>query len=215
MATVASKGLWQQLPRPEREALILAAGIRLFTEHGYANVSMDSIAEQAGITKPLVYTYFGSKEGLYAACITAALESLAPEIASVVDREQVPEERLRNGALAVFRFVGAHRDEWQRFYIEPAAHGPEAAAAVTELRERAVDRLVAMFAQAMRDSGLPEALEPEIRPQVYIFIGGVESLARWWVEHPDDATAELLALRVVNQAWQGFGNLLEGRLLSP
>lgn len=193
---------------------MLAAATELFTTRGYPNVSMDAIAEATGITKPLLYSYFGSKEGLYAGCIRRFLAPLEHAIGDVVDAGKPPEQRMRNGALVVFEFVGAHHVEWKRFFLEPAAHGEEAAAAVHELREHAIDQLCALFSQARRDAGLPESFEPEIRYQVYIFTGGVEALARWWVDHPDEATAELLALRVLNQAWLGFGNLLEGKLLS-
>jgi AcrR family transcriptional regulator len=193
---------------------MLAAATELFTTHGYANVSMDAIADATGITKPLIYSYFGSKEGLYAGCIRRFLAPLEQAIGAVADPDKPPEQRMRNGALVVFEFVGAHLVEWKRFFLEPAAHGEEAAAAVHDLREHAIDQLSELFRQAMRDSGLPKSLETEIRYQVYIFAGGVEALTRWWVDHPDEATAELLALRVLNQAWLGFGNLLEGKLLS-
>ena len=46
-------------------------------------------------------------------------------------------------------------------------------------------------------------------------MGGIEALARWWVAHPDEATAEVLATRMLNQSWMGFGDLLEGRLWLP
>jgi hypothetical protein len=67
----------------------------------------------------------------------------------------------------------------------------------------------------MKDSGLHDSLEPEATHQVRIVVGGFESLARWWVAHPDEATAELLATRLLNQAWMGFGDLLQGRLWMP
>ena len=175
---------------------------------------MDAIAEATGITKPLIYSYFGSKEGLYAECIRQFLAPLEKSIGDVADPSKSPEQRMRNGALVVFEFVGANHAQWKRFFLEPAAHGAEAAAAVHDLREHAIDQLCELFQQAMTESGLPKSFEPEIRYQVYIFTGGVEALTRWWVDHPDEATAELLALRVLNHSWLGFGNLLEGKLLS-
>jgi hypothetical protein len=72
-----------------------------------------------------------------------------------------------------------------------------------------------MFANAIRDSGQPDEIVAEAPYQVHIFMGGVESLAGWWVAHPGEATAEVLALRVLNHAWMGFGDLLQGRLWAP
>ena len=55
------------VPRADREQQIVSIAIDEFAEHGYAGASMLSIAGRAGISKPLVYQYFGSKDGLYAA----------------------------------------------------------------------------------------------------------------------------------------------------
>jgi AcrR family transcriptional regulator len=209
------KGLWRQMPRMEREQQILAAAEKLFTERGYPNVSMDAIAERTGITKPLIYSYFGSKEDLYTTCIRRFLLPLERVVIATVDPSLPPERRLWDGALVVFEWIGAHRDEWSRFFLEPAAHGEGPAAVVEEFRERAVGNLAGMFRQGMKDSGLPESLEPEAAYQVHIFMGGFESLARWWAAHPDEASAELLATRLLNQSWIGFEGLLQGRLWTP
>jgi AcrR family transcriptional regulator len=203
------------MPRVEREEQILTAAMELFTERGYPHVSMDAIAGQTGITKPLIYSYFGSKEDLYATCIRRFLVPLEQTVIAAVDASLPPERRMWKAALVVFGWIGAHRKGWNRFFLEPAAHGERPAATVEEFRERGVVQLARMFWQGMEDSGLPESLKPETTHQVRIFMGGFESLARWWVAHPDEATAELLATRLQNQAWMGFGDLLQGRLWAP
>ena len=57
----------ERLARVERERLMLRAAGEAFATHGFHGSSMDEIARAAGITKPMLYRYFGSKEGLYAA----------------------------------------------------------------------------------------------------------------------------------------------------
>ena len=52
------------VPRTVREPQILEVAGRVFAARGYHAASMEEIAGQAGVTKPLVYAYFGSKEGL-------------------------------------------------------------------------------------------------------------------------------------------------------
>ena len=47
-----------------RERLLREA-LRLFTERGYAATTVREIVAAAGVTKPVLYYYFGSKEGLY------------------------------------------------------------------------------------------------------------------------------------------------------
>ena len=60
------------MPRAIREQQMLAAAERAFADRGFHAASIDAIAEASGITKPMVYAYFGSKEGLYRACMQRA-----------------------------------------------------------------------------------------------------------------------------------------------
>src|ERR1700743_1070403 len=53
------------MPRPLREQLILRVAGQVFADGGYERASMDRIASLAGVSKPMLYAYFGSKEGLY------------------------------------------------------------------------------------------------------------------------------------------------------
>ncbi|MFE3532911.1 TetR/AcrR family transcriptional regulator, partial [Streptomyces sp. NPDC059144] len=69
------------VPRARREAQILAAAVEEFGRHGHASASMASIARRVGVTKPMLYTYFGSKDGLYLAC----LEHIAPRLVSAIE----------------------------------------------------------------------------------------------------------------------------------
>ena len=50
---------------PDVRKRLLAEALRLFTERGYAATTVREIVESAGVTKPVLYYYFGSKEGLY------------------------------------------------------------------------------------------------------------------------------------------------------
>jgi hypothetical protein len=47
-----------------------------------------------------------------------------------------------------------------------------------------------------------------------MFVGMVRSLATWWIEHPD-VPAEAIAAQLMNFAWMGLGDLVEGRLWLP
>ena len=59
----------RRVPRAEREVAMLDAAGLAFADHGFHRASMDAIAAAAGISKPMLYAYFDSKEGLYAAYI--------------------------------------------------------------------------------------------------------------------------------------------------
>jgi AcrR family transcriptional regulator len=73
--TAGTKGV----ARADREAQILDVACRAFGGAGYAATSVADIADAAGISKPLIYNYFGSKEGLHALCVQHAAGTLWAE----------------------------------------------------------------------------------------------------------------------------------------
>lgn len=104
----------RRMPRKERERQIVDVAVRVFAQRGYHAASVDEIAELAGISKPMVYLYLDSKEGLFLACVrreagrlTAAFQDAAREADAAA-----PELRLRAGLSAFFAFVAEHRDAW-------------------------------------------------------------------------------------------------------
>ena len=66
---------------------------------------MVEVAAAVGVTKPLLYNYFGNKEGLYQACMTPASEALAAAVMEAVESTSTPQEALRSGIHAFFAFV--------------------------------------------------------------------------------------------------------------
>src|ERR671930_2216745 len=95
-------------PRAVRVAQMVAAAERLFSERGYHGVSMDEIAAASGITKPMLYDYFGSKEGLFLACMERARGRLFEEIAGAVRGADSAEEALRAG---IYAFLTVANDQ--------------------------------------------------------------------------------------------------------
>jgi AcrR family transcriptional regulator len=62
--------------RRERRGRIVASALRLFSDHPYETVQMDDVARLAGVAKPTLYRYFGSKEELFLASLEEALGEL-------------------------------------------------------------------------------------------------------------------------------------------
>ena len=204
------------VPRQVREPQMLDAAARLFAERGFNGVSMDEIAEASGITKPMLYAYFKSKEGLYVACIERAARRLLAALNDAIDPLQPPERQLWSGLLAFFGFVDEHRSAWRTFLVEASAHGSAAAAELRRLRHELADALTELLMRAARGAGISGDARPEVAIQARALIGSAEALSDWWLEQGDDAASrELLALRLMNLAWMGFGDLLQGNLWLP
>src|SRR3954471_4435839 len=95
----------RKVPRAIREQEMLRVAERAFAGRGFHGASVDAIAEGAGISKPMVYAYFGSKEGLYRAVMAAARERLFEVLREQVDPRAAPDQQLWHGLLAFFTFV--------------------------------------------------------------------------------------------------------------
>src|SRR5947209_18715806 len=118
----------RRLRRKDRERLMLHAAGEAFAAQGFHRASMEPIATAAGITKPMLYRYFGSKEGLYAAYVRASGRELVDSVRAPETRGEAPEVRLRAGIRAFLGYVDAHRPGWPVHNGEPTpptdAHMP-------------------------------------------------------------------------------------------
>jgi TetR/AcrR family transcriptional repressor of mexJK operon len=79
---------------PEKRAAILEAAMALFPARGYDGVSMDAIAQQAGVSKLTVYSHFADKEALFSAAVTECCEQQLPHRVFEPTAEQPVEEAL-------------------------------------------------------------------------------------------------------------------------
>lgn len=178
-----------RLPRAEREQQTLDAARALFAERGFAAVTMDDVASAVGVTKPLLYTYFGNKDRLYLACMDPAADALERTVLEAVQRADGPVEALRLGVHAFFGFVDRDRDAWRVIFDESLPSGT-VAAQVLARRER----LVGLVAQTLI-ARLPAGAAPEVQALSTALMGAAEALGRWWLQTdamPARTAAELL-----------------------
>src|SRR5437763_11095013 len=169
----------RRIPRVEREQTMLDAAGAAFAAHGFHAASMDAIAAAAGISKPMLYNYFGSKQGLYLAFVERDGRDLLASMRLAASPDSPAGERLRAGILAFLTYVDEHRSGWAVLYSEAAAQGGPLAAEVAGLRERIAGMLTSLF-----DS---EAF-------AHAFVGAGESLANWWLEHPEESKQRIAQL---------------------
>ena len=181
------------MPRELREQLILDVAGQVFARAGYHSASMDEISRLAEVSKPMLYTYFGSKEGLYVAYIHRTGRELLDRLVQAGRREAPPLLGLRLRISEFLAFVEEHRDGWRVLFGEVGANGP-VAAEVADLR-----RQIAHAVRRMLESSLPvpSGLSPVASDGVaHAIVGAGESLANWWLEQPDVSRDEVVDLYV-------------------
>src|SRR4051812_7291322 len=91
----------------EKGAAILEAAKRLFTTQGFDGTSMDQIAAAAGVSKLTVYSHFGDKENLFAACAKAYCEQQLPPTLFEPHPEVPLRQRLLDIARAFFGMISS------------------------------------------------------------------------------------------------------------
>jgi AcrR family transcriptional regulator len=193
------------LPRAVRTRQILDAAVAVFSRRGYHPASVDEIAEAAGISKPMVYAYLGTKEELFTACLHREGARLLEALAEAVSQDLSPDEQLRRGLQAFFGFVAAHRDGWNVLYRQ--ARGQEPFADVlAQMRTHLAEVVTDFLARARRTAGLT-ARPDEVSTMAYAVVGAAEAVADWVVDHPDE-DVEVVAERLMKVLWHGTGSLL-------
>ena len=178
-----------RVPRQVRARQIAELAEELFSERGYQGASMDELARRAGVTKPVVYELFGSKDGLFRACLERSAERLATDVAEAVRAETDPEARLRAGGLAFLRFAADHRLAWQLMMEGRVSD------TATEVR-RSQAALVVDLLREIAPAGVDQR---ELEVAAHAVNSAYEGVAHWMWEHPDvpleqlaDWTVELL-----------------------
>jgi AcrR family transcriptional regulator len=176
----------------------LLAAHELFAERGYADVKMDEIAASVGVTKPLLYNYFGNKERLYIACMERAGDALTATIAEAVADTDSPGEAFAAGVRAFFAFLDSDRAAWAVLFDETLPAGGDVADRIGAYRGHIIGlvsgTLLARIAPERRNGA-----RTEVEALSTALLGAAEALARWWLATEAlsaEAAADLLIATV-------------------
>lgn len=172
-------------------ARILAAARREFGACGYAAASVSAIARAAGVTKPMIYYYFASKEGLFLAIIEAALRALEVTLREALDAGHDTKTRLTLLAQA-YVAQSEHLTFVTSCMSQQAGAPPFDPESLRRVQRDALGRVLMQEAT----SGELRSLDMELFCAA--FFGALQSL-----RHPDDGAA-LRAAAWVDLLWQGI-----------
>jgi AcrR family transcriptional regulator len=177
---------------------MLEVAHRLFAGEGFGAVTMDDVAAHVGVTKPLLYAYFGNKDFLYIACMEPAGEAMLASVGSAVREAENPADALRHGLHAFFAFVESDRDAWRVLFDETLPAGGEIALRVGEYRERLAEIIAASQLSRLPARRRARAAA-ETEALATALLGACEALARWWLHTgsmSSEAAADLLIATV-------------------
>lgn len=175
-----------RLQLDERRAQLLELGMTIFGEKNYDEVSIDEIAQRAGISKGLLYHYFSNKRNFYVACVREGAEIFDEAVQP--DKELPPLERAYQGLERYLDFVEARAGAYQALLSSGVGVDPEVAAIVDASRRRIAERM-------LRDTGI-ETPVPSLRVLARAWIGAVEAASLDWLEHRDMTREQLVEMLV-------------------
>jgi AcrR family transcriptional regulator len=184
----------RRLPRAQREQQILDTAHAQFAERGFAAVTMDDVAAAVGVTKPLLYNYWGNKDRLYLACLEREAERLRAAVGVAVAEAESPADALNLATHAFFAFIDTERGAFRVLFDETLPRSGEIAGRVEEFRRQLGD-LIAGTLLAQIPVRRRKQARIEVEALSAALLGAAEALGRWWLasgEIPAAAAADLL-----------------------
>lgn len=112
------------MSRAERELQLIEVAEKVFGEHGYQATTVDDVARQAGVTKPVIYDHFGSKEGLLSAVVRRlgdAITEVFTQAWAALPERAGPQDRIRAVVHAFYSLMDARPGPFQ-VWVSTASH---------------------------------------------------------------------------------------------
>jgi AcrR family transcriptional regulator len=169
-----------RVPRAVRRGQLLELAEPLFMEKGYGGFSIDDLCRAAGVSRPIVYDHFGSKDGLYVACLRRIREEFETAIlAAAASATDLP-TTVQRSAEVWFSMIKREPQRWSLVYGGATGLVGPMADALAELREGTVAQLAMLFA-----AYAPHAEAEQVTVWAHCASGAGEQLGRWWLRNPD------------------------------
>jgi AcrR family transcriptional regulator len=186
--------------------MVLDVALKIFIEQGSAGVSMDAIAEAAGVTKPVIYACFPGRAELLQALLDREEKRLLGHItAALPDRPNLedPEGGLRAGYTAFLSAVLSAPDSWRLILLSEQANDAHLRERILRGRALQTERVARLVTEQFTTRGVPDA-ERKAELVARTIVAAGQSAAALMLEDPHrwqpDDLANMLARLVVRGA---------------
>lgn len=186
-----------RLPKAQRREQLMDTARAVFVIEGYHAAGMDEIAEQAGVSKPLLYQHFPSKLDLYLAILDSGIEHLLD--ASDASLKNITDNKLRVNATirSYVEFVDDPAGAYRLVFESDLTNVPEVRERMAHLDREVIRRIAAVIKE---DTGLSES-------QAELLGAGLHGLAQVastaWLGNHEVSREEAVEL-LSSLAWKGI-----------
>lgn len=187
----------KRLTLEQRRNRILAAATRVIARKGYDGAAMSEIAAAAGITKPVLYDHFESKNELFETLLRLIRDDLLAKGHEIGRSSATDEARFRSAIDAFFAFVEAQPDAAKILLIVPQGD-PAALKLSREVQQGATATISRLL-----KSSLPAAKRWQHEAAAEFLKEGLHALAKWWLSHPGPSRDAIVDI-VMKACWSGF-----------
>lgn len=185
-----------RLPAGERRDQILDVAVQVFARNGYHGTSMNEVAEAAGVTKPVLYQHFDSKQDLYLALLDEVGRRLINAIQKATAGATSGKMQTELGFGAYFRWVADDHDAFLLLFSTQANRDAAATKAIRTITSEAASAIAPLIAV--------EIDHEKRRTLAHGLVGLAEGVSRRLVERGDDFDPDELGRLVANLAWAGL-----------
>ena len=195
----------------QRRLVIDRAASELFSERGYHGASIDAIAGRAGVSAPVIYDHFASKQELHRRLLELHYAQLRRIWHEQLAGDEPAATRIARAFDAWFAYVQAHPYAWRMLFRDttgdPAIEAIHRDVAASS--RAAVLPLLAREPGAQQIAGTADPLAMELLWEVVRCV--LQGLALWWYEHQEVPRGRIVAT-AMNALWIGFERAGRGEL---
>ena len=175
------------------------AGLEIFSEKGFHATAMDDIAERAGISKPILYQHFASKQDLYLGVMDERVDVLVAQVSNAIESTTGNRARLEAAIACYFRLVDEADHGYRLIFESDFTTNHDVRARVEDVVAQ-VSRVVGT--EVMRQTGMSMG-------EANILAGGLCGMAQaaaWrWLRLGRPIPMEQAVAQTLNLAWNGLG----------
>jgi AcrR family transcriptional regulator len=184
----------------ERRQQLLDIGRRLFAERGLDGTSIEEIAAQAGVSKPVVYEHFGGKEGLYAVVVDREVDRFLTMATRLLGGEDT-RDKFEAAAIALLRYIEENADGF-RILVRDSPPGSGSGTFSSLISD-----IASQVEYILGDVFKARGYDPKYAPMyAQMLVGMVAFTGQWWLDARKPKLEEVAA-HLVNMAWNGLSQL--------
>jgi AcrR family transcriptional regulator len=184
----------------QRRAQLLDVSRALFAERGFEATSIEEIAHRAGVSKPIVYEHFGSKEGIYEVVKDREVQALIQQITDSLVGDH-PRVLLEQAAGALLTYIETQTDGFRILVRESPV------ASTTGLFASVIGDIASQVEHILAGQFKLRGYNTKLAPLYsHALVGMVALVGQWWVDARKPSRDDVAA-HLVNLAWNGLGNL--------